>query len=105
MVTASRSLHLQELFVVLENLATANLPLGVALAMLGKIAGGGLDNIVGRGTRLLGADMCHALAAGADITDDEPIIGPGDVGGRRLVLPVNGNPENIGAGDSGGGHG
>ena len=59
-----------------------------------EIARGGLHDVVLLREFLLRADVLHALLARADVSDGEAIVGAGDVGRRRLALPIDGRLEN-----------
>ena len=90
----------EQFFEIFEGLAIRpDNALGFVLAMLGKIAGGYLHDVVFRRARLLGANMSQALFADANVADDEPAIGPDDTARRgRLGLAIDGCLEEVGAG-------
>ena len=93
----------QLLVVFVEFASAADYRLGVLLAVVGKIAGGHLDDIIGGGIRVLNVNVRHALAAGADVSDLEAVVGPDNAAGRRsLILPIAGGLKDIGAGRHGG---
>lgn len=81
----------------------ANGLFGRVKPFLVNVANCGLDNIVFARVRFFRPDMVHALAADADISDSDAIIGAKDAsGGRGLGLAIDGCFDESGRGDAGG---
>ena len=100
-------LHRQQVLVIVEklNIVAADNILGLLLARFGKITNGDLLDVVGGGVVLLVLDVELALVARADVSHAQTVVGPGHVGGRRLVLSIDGRLEKSDAGGGGRGKG
>ena len=100
--------HLAVVLVALDVAAGLGLDAGDVLldAVLGDVAHGGEGDVVFLEVIEVEAHVgAAALVANADEADDELVVGSEDVGGRGLVLPIDGRAKAPGGGQDGGGGG